>query len=207
MKYYTFKNNLFDDSKFAYGERRDVNFKTGDAKTCPECRNTVSLLEWLPPFEVVVSKKNIGDFIYGTYVGFILSKKVKDKLEESNIKSIGKFRKVDLYYRRKLLQEDYFYPEIPLIYAFINIKQLELEDKNLCHTCQKGGSILTKINGITFSNPEQISEDVFFTTSLGQGTIIVSDQFKEIIETNNFTNVDFIEVSKYRWDSMNPIEY
>lgn len=207
MKYYTFKNSLFNDSKFAYGEQREENFNTGEAKVCTDCGNAVSMLEWLPPYDVTVSKKKLGDFIYGTYVGFVVSQRVKDKIEQSSLKGLDIFKRVDLYHKKKLLQEDYFYPEIPLINAFIDLRKIELEDKNLCGTCQKGGSIINKINGIYFSNAEKITEDIFFTTALGQSTIIISENFKNIIELNSFTNVDLIDVSKYKWDSMNPIGY
>ena len=204
MKYYTLKGNLFDDSKFAYGEQLEENYNTGKYKTCPECGNAISMLEWLPPYEINISKNKIGDFIYGTYVGFIVSVRVKDKIEHSNLKGLEIFKKVDLFYKKKRLQDEYFYIQIPLINAFIDLKYVELEDENYCKTCQKGGSILNKINGIIFSNSEQIEEDVFFTTSLGQATIIMSENFKKIMELNNFTNIDFIEASKYKWDSMSP---
>lgn len=204
MKYYTFKNVLFDDSQFAFGEQRELNFNTGDAKSCRECGNPVSMLKWLPPYEVTVSKKKLGDFIYGTYVGFIVSQRVKDKIEHSSMKGLDIFENVDLYYKGTALQDDYFYPEIPLINAFIDLQRVELDGEALCNTCQKGGTLLNKINGIYFSNAEQIKEDIFFTTSLGQATIIISENFKNIIELNNFTNVDLIEVSQYKWDCMNP---
>lgn len=204
MKYYIITNDLFDDSEFAYGEQKEESYNTGKAKTCPDCGNVISMLEWLPPFEITLSKKKVGDFIYGSFVGFVISQGVKEKIEQSNLKGIDTFNKVDLYHRKKLLQEDYFYPEIPLINAFVDLRKIDLEDKKLCNTCQKGGSILNKINGIYFSEAEKITEDIFFTTSLGQSTIVVSENFKNLVDLNSFTNVDLIEASQYRWDSMNP---
>lgn len=82
---------------------------------------------------------------------------------------------------------------------------MELDDyKNLCGTCQTGGKILNKINGIVFTEPKNISEDIFFSSALGQATVIVSEKFKKIVEKNRFTNIDLLEVLKYKWDSLNP---
>lgn len=207
MRYYVVVNNLFDDSQFAYGEHREVAYNTGDPKICKECGNPISMLEWLPPYEINVSKKALGDFIFGTYVGFIVSKKFKDQFEQANLKGLGSFKKVDLYYRNQLLPEEYYYPEFALLTAFIDTSRVKFEEKNLCNTCQKGSSILSRIDGITFANPAEINEDVFFTSAIGQSTVIVSQDFKDFIEKNGFTNVKFIEASKYKWDSLNPVEY
>jgi hypothetical protein len=207
MRYYIIINNLFDDSQFAFGEHREINYNTSDPKICKECGYPISMLEWLPPYEINVSKKSLGDFIFGTHVGFIVSKKFKNQFEQTNLKGLDSFKKVDLYYRNQLLPEEYYYPEITLLTAFVDINRISFEEKYLCNTCQKGSSILSRINGITFINPVEISDDVFFTSAIGQSTVIVSQNFKDFIEENGFTNVKLIEASKYEWDSLNPVEY
>lgn len=208
MQYYTFTNDFFDDPKFAYGEHFTSNYLTGKAKLCKGCGSFISMLEWLPPFEISVSNKELGDFIFGTYVGFIVSKNFKEKYEKNDFfKSLISFRKVDLYYKKKLLDEQYYNPEIPLINAFVNLDNIEFDTIELCVVCQKGKSIIRKISGVYFIQPNQIDDDVFFTISLGQSNIIVSPNFKDFVLKENFTNIKLLDISKFKWDSLNPIEY
>ena len=207
MQYYIIVNALFDDSQFAYGEHLKEDFKTGKAKICSSCGSYISMLEWLPPFEIKISKKKIGDFIFGTYVGFVVSENFKEKyIQNKDLNSLTSFKKVDLYYKKNILKEDYYYSEIPLINAFVDLNRIELDGKELCKTCQKGKNIIKKINGIDFIRPNQINEDIFFTTALGQSTIIVSENFKEFALDENFTNLKLIKASHYKWDSLNPID-
>lgn len=207
MRYYIVSNSLFNDSQFAYGVHKEVNYNTGNAKYCIECGNPITMLEWLPPYEIIVSKKKLGDFIFGIYVGFVVSGMLRDKLEKANLKGLTNFKKVDLYYRNKRLAEEYYYPEITLLTAFIDIGRIKFEEKNLCSVCQKGSSIFSEIDGITFINLAEINVDVFFTTAIGQSTIIVSQSFKDFIEKNAFTNLNLIEASNYKWNIFNPMKY
>lgn len=202
MSYFVLINSRFRDTSFAYGEERQIDYNTGSSQFCSECGNPISMLEWLPPFDVTVSKKTLGDFIFGTYVGLIISERVKDLFSESDLRGMFRFRSVDLYFRGKQLIERYYYPEIKIINAFVDSTRIVLEDGMTCSKCQKGNTILKKIDGINFENPDQITEDIFFTTAIGQSTIIISEKFKDFIKRNEFTNASFIQASDYKWDSL-----
>ncbi len=206
MNFYVLYNPRFLETQFAYGEDKG-DIKTGEAKVCPGCGNFISMLEWLPPYEINVSKKKLGDFIFGTYVGPVLSERVKERYEHSDLSGLSNFRKVKLYRGEKLLSEEYYYPEVSLVNSFIDLDLVEFEESGPCDTCQKGTGILTKIDGISFLNPNRIGQDIFFTTAIGQGTIIVSENMKILIEKNGFTNAKLIEAYHYKWDSLNPIRY
>lgn len=207
MKFYAIVNKRFDDSQFAYGENKEIDFNVGDAKYCIKCGNPISMLEWLPPYDVTVSKKRMGDFIYGTHVGMIVSESFKLKYEQTGLKGLTDFKKVDLYYRNKLLPNRYYYPEIDLLTAFVDLNRLKLDIEYLCPVCQRGHSILNGIDGIAFMNPDEIKDDIFFTSCIGQTPIIVSQVFKNFVEKNSFTNIKFVEASNYRWDAYKPSEY
>ena len=204
MKYYVIANSRLQDSRFGYGEQKDLNFNTGEAKRCVGCSAFLSKREWLAPLEVNVSKKSLADFIFGTYVGFIVSKRLKDSFENSNLKGLTNFRKVDLYYKGRPINEEYYYPEIDLVNAFIDLTYVVLEDENLCEVCQKGTSIINKVEGVYFNQPTLITSDIFFTTSIGQGLVIVSQQFRDFIIAGNYTNIEMTEATSYKWDSLNP---
>lgn len=207
MKYYVITNDIFNDSLFAYGEHREACYKTGKAKKCKGCGAFISMLDWLPPFDINVSTNELGDFIFGPYIGFIVSQNFKTKFEQTNLRGLNNFRKVDLYHKGKFVNKDYFYPEISLINAFVDLKHIEFDEKELCDTCQKGSSIINRIDGIFFEAPTQIQKDIFYTTSIGQSTIVLSSNFKDFIEKEKFTNLKLLDATKFKWDSLDPIEY
>jgi len=202
-EFYVIVNNLFDDSSLGYGEHKSENYNTGKAQYCEGCNLPVSMLEWLPPYEIKVSKKELGDFIFGTYSGFMISERFKVKYEQSDLVGLNEFEEVDIYYKKKKLSDNYFYPKIPLINAFVNLELVDFEDKNLCDVCQKGNSIINQIDGVQFINQERIKEDIFFTTSLGQAQIFISKKFKEFVDETNFKNIKLLEASHFKWDSLN----
>lgn len=206
MNYYVINNELFDDSQFAYGTQKKENSNFGNAKICSSCGRFVSMLEWLPPFEVIVSRKELGDFIYGSYVGFIVSKNFKEKFESSHLNGLTKFQKVDLFYGKKLLNEEYYYPDICMINAFVDLSYMDFDEKDSCNECQVGKGVISKIDGIVFNNPNKINKDIFTTTSVGQSIILFSENFKKFIEVESFTNLFFLDSAKFKWDSLNPVD-
>jgi len=205
--FYVILNKRFDDSQYAYGEYRYMHHNTGDCQYCKGCGSPIGKLEWLPPYEIKVSKKKLGDFIYGNFPGFIISQRVKDDFEQMNLKGIYDYKKVNVYYRNQLLSVDYYYPVIKILYTHIDTSYFERaknqEGKKLCPTCQKGcieDVIYDLINGIHFLNPNEIHEDVFHTTIFGQGIVYMSEAFKKVIDEKKYTNINYIESTKYKYD-------
>jgi len=204
MNHYVLRNPRFSNTEFAFGEEHPINYNTGSARYCAECNQPISALEWLPPFEVKVSKGNIGDFVFGTFSGFLVSKLVKSEYEKSKLTGLSNFRKVKLMHKNKEVTKEYFYPEISLISAQVNLNNIEFEKKLNCETCQIGGGIINKINSIDFLKGEKLVKDVFFSITIGQGIIFVSEIFKSFLVQKGFTNANLIQASKYSWDSLNP---
>ncbi|RNC79742.1 MAG: hypothetical protein ED557_14590 [Balneola sp.] len=197
MYFFANTNKLFSDNEFAYGEQKDGDFNTGEAEFCKVCGHPISMLEWLSPLSIRVSSKALGDFIFGTYVGFILSERVLNLYENSGLTGLSNFRSVDIFYRGNLLKEKYYYPKIKIINAYVDYSSFIFSKIDKCSFCQKGGSIIDKINGVSFLHKEQISSDIFFTTSIGQGVFFVSEFFKKMIENNRLSNFSLIESQKY----------
>jgi len=197
MKYYIINNELFDNTEFAYSERFG-KINSGEAIRCNECGSFLSMLKWLPPYQLKVSKKNLGDFIFGTQNGFVLSEKAKTLFEQSGQKGLNNFKKVELYYKMVKLESNYYYPEITLSDVRINIKKsgLRFDSQKECDCCQKAGRIIKDMKGVFFENENQINEDVFFTKMLS-GTITVSENFISFVNKYKLTNLKFIEVEKY----------
>ena len=202
--FYTFVNPMFDDSKYAYGESME-DCRIGKAKYCKGCGRPISMLEWLPPYEINISKKELGDFIWGGHVGFIISQNFKEKYETMGLDGLVDFQKVSLFYKGVDQSKRYYYPKIPLINAFVDLNNIHFEERDeTCDVCQKGGNIISAISGVNFLEPNKIDKDIFFTTSLGQADIFISEKFKNFLYENNFSNAEIINSSNYVWDSLNP---
>lgn len=197
MIFYIINNDTFDDSTYAYGEDfGEINL--GKADHCEICESTLTSLKWLPPHEIRVSKKKIGDFIFGTFGNFIVSEKFKVLFEEEKLKGIRSFQPVALYFRKNLLDEKYYYPEIIMSDFFVDLEKsgFEFEGNKRCPACQKAGSIIKKWNGVIFEQPDEVNLDVFNTKVLGE-TPIVSERFRDFIIEHEFSNISLIEASKY----------
>lgn len=200
MQYYVIEKDRFNDKIFGYAEKFD-DFNTGDAQTCDVCGGYISMLEWLEPYEMELSKNTLGDFIYGTITSFLCSKKVKDMIEKNNLTGVSSFNKVDLYYKKTLQGVSYYYTQIDIIRAFINPDYIEYKrQKTYCPGCQYSGSLISKINSVVFQNPEKITKDIFFTIAFCQGFIFVSERFKKLAEEHALTNIKFIKVEDFKYD-------
>ncbi|MEX0275693.1 MAG: hypothetical protein AB3N16_15075 [Flavobacteriaceae bacterium] len=206
MNYYVVTNGLFEDSIFAFGEQ--VKSKNlGESVKCQECGTHLRMLKWLPPLEVNISKNKLGDFIFGTFVGIVVSNRFKTQYQNSNLKGLDDFRKVSLFHKDKHIFKDYYYPEITMAHVSMDLQYLDFKPFNPCSSCYVGNSILNRIDKIVLSNPNQINLDIFFTSILGEGTILISQRFKDFVETEKFTNLKMIKSVDYKWDSLNPINY
>lgn len=157
--------------------------------------------KWLPPHEIRISRRNVGDFIFGTFVNFIVSSRFKNLFEKSKLNGIQSFHPVAVYFRKMLLDEEYFYPEIEMSNFLINLEKsgFEFEGTKRCAACQKAGSIITKWDGIIFERPEEIDLDLFNTKVLGE-MAIVSQRFHDFAVEYQFSNLAMIDASQYGTD-------
>jgi len=198
MNFQILKNPRFINTPFAYGEQREINFNTNEPEVCDGCGRFIGSLKWASPYNVKISKKKIGDLIFGSFVGFLVSENFKRKFEKTDMKGLFNFREVNLFYKKSLVEIDkYYYPEISLISAFVDLDLIEFEKKDSCDICQIGKSIINKVNGIDLLNPENIKQDIFYSSTLGQADIIVSEKFKDFVEVHEFTNAKFFETKDY----------
>lgn|SRR5690606_5589059 len=195
MEFYIVNNSRFNNNGFAYGEEKG-NVNTGDAIFCVECENPLTMLEWLPPFEIKLSKGKLGDVIFGTFSHFIVSEKFKELYQKNKFTGILTFEPVTIYQKGELLIDKYYYPKIVLSDVHIDIEKsgIIFEGVEKCSTCQKAGRVIKKIKGLYFSNEEKIEYDIFCTKML-PGDMIFSKQFKDA--TKDLLNLSFTEVEQY----------
>ncbi len=198
MNFYLINNDLFKDLKFGYGEPIDpVNH--GSATKCENCGRYLTMKAWLPPYKVKMSRPYLGDFITGSVQYIIVSDNFRKAYIDAGLKGLNEFYKVDLYYKRKLIEDkQYFFSPVSLSNARVDIIKSGIQFENgndLCKLCQNGQGIISHMNGILFENPEAVEEDIF-DSKVFPGPI-VSERFKRFVEENGFTNLKLIDISTY----------
>lgn len=199
MNFYVVNNDLFDDSLFAYGEKfNDVNLS--EPIKCEECGSFLTPMKWLPPYEIGISRHKIGDFIFGTFANFIVSSRFRKYFEEENLKGIKSFQPVALYFRKKLLNDEYYYPDVEFTDELVDLKKsgFIFDRPGGCSTCQYAGRIMQDWNGIFFEEPEKIDLDIFNVKVLGTAEIFVSERFRNFVDRHNLSNISTIKSSKFR---------
>ncbi len=195
MKFYVVRNHRFDKSSFAFGEEYG-NINTGNAIKCEKCGSFLTMLEWLPPFEVKLSKGKLGDVIFGTYNHFIVSEKFKELYFENKFTGITKFEPVILYHKGNKINDKYYYPKLVLCDVHIDIKKSGIVFNGIeeCSTCQKAGRVIKKIKGLYFIDEDKVKYDIFCTKML-PGDILFSEKF--MVATKDFMNLSFTEAKQY----------
>lgn len=195
MEYYIVNNRRFDNTGFAYGEEKG-KANTGYAIYCIECESPLTMLEWLPPFEVKLSKGKLGDVIFGTIDHFLVSEKFKEIYHKNGFTGILTFEPVTMYQKGKQIIDKYYYPKIILSDVHIDIEKSRIvfEGVEECSTCQKAGRVIKNIKGLYFNSDSKMNYDIFCTKML-PGDIIFSERFKET--TNNLLNLSFTEAKQY----------
>lgn len=195
MAFYVVENHRFDKNGFAYGEEKG-HINTGDAIYCPECKSPLTMLEWLPPYEVKLSKGKLGDVIFGTYSHFIVSEKFKEQYCKNGFTGILSFEPITMYQKEKLITDRYYYPKIVLNNAYVNIEKsgIVFDGFEECSNCQKSGRVIKKIKGLYLSNEGEIECDIFCTKML-PGDILFSERFKDTAK--DFLNLSFTDATQY----------
>ncbi|RAV97597.1 hypothetical protein [Pseudochryseolinea flava] len=195
MGFYVVNNSRFDNNGFSYGEEKG-KVNTGDAIFCTECDSPLTMLEWLPPFEVKLSKGQLGDVIFGTYNHFIVSEKFKELYQKNRFTGILTFEPVSLYQKGKPIIDKYYCPKIGLSDVHIDIDKsgVVFDGIEECSTCQKAGRVIKKINGLYINSDSRMNDDIFCTMML-PGDIIFSERFKE--NAKDLLNLSFIQAEHY----------
>lgn len=195
MQFYVIKNSRFDDNGFSYGEEKG-RVNTGLAIYCKECNSPLTMLEWLPPFEVKLSKGKLGDVIFGTYSHFLVSEKFREIYAKSLFNGILSFEPVTVFQQGKKIAIKYFYPKIILSDALVDIERSSIifDGNEQCSTCQKAGRVIKKIQGLYFINEEKIKCDIFCTKML-PSNVLFSRQLKEA--TKDLLNLSFTKAEQF----------
>ena len=197
MSFYVLNNHLFDDDDYGISDRIEP-INRGDCDYCDLCGRPISLLKWLPPYNVRVTKKRLGDIIVGDVHPFLVSLKFKDLYEQGGFKGIERFSPVQLYFRRKTLEDAYYYPHIPPNFHKIDFGRsgIKYDPAAICARCQLGGGIdKSGMVGTFWEDEGSITQDVLQNNASGQYAF--SQRLKDAMEAAGITNTVFVPAAEF----------
>lgn len=197
MSFFVLNNHLFDDDVFAISDRIEP-INRGDCDYCDLCGRPISLLKWLPPYNVRVTKKHLGDIIVGDVHPFLVSQKFKDLYEAGGFKGIERFSPVQLYFRRKPLEDAYYYPHIPPNFHKADLDRcgIKYDPDGICPRCQHGGKKDdSAMVGMFWEDEAGIQEDVL--ENKGAGQFSFSQRLKDAMEAAGITNTVFVPAAEF----------
>ncbi len=201
MGYYIFDNRRFEEERFAYSEFSTSDFAVGNAEKCPVCGGFVSMLELVPPIEIILSNGFLADFIFGEITPFIVSQKFKEVYLKDEIKGVKEFLPVSVKRirgQKEKVNVKYFIPLIHRSDARIDEENSHLNRSGSvkCFECKKG-TIIQSIDGLRLIPGTWSGEDIFYAKWLAS-TVFVNDKFVNFVRTNGFTNGSFTKASEYK---------
>jgi hypothetical protein len=205
MSFFILNNHLFDDDVYAICEDLP-GINLGDCDYCDLCGGAISLLKWLPPYKVRVTKKRLGDFIFGDVNPFLVSQKFKDLYEAGGFKGIDRFNPVELFFRRQPLEVAYYFPRIPPNFHKIDLNRsgIRYDPLSICPRCQIGGEMDDSgMKGLYWENEAVIAEDVFKAKATSQYAF--TQRFKDEMEAAGITNMVFVPAAEFVQHPIRPL--
>jgi len=200
MNFYVINVHRFCDKIYAFGE--PVGQETGDYDKCDICGAPVSMRKWLPPLKVKLSKPSYGDFVFGSFVTFLVTERFRKGYEASKLNGIVSFEAVEVTKvnrKRESSPEppDYYYVSIVRSKAAIDEEKSKVirDEPITCNHCRAGGIIKSQ-KGVFFEENTWSGEDIFYSRG-GAGIVVLSERFVDFVREYGFTNISFTTAGKY----------
>lgn len=193
MQYYYLGIRRFEKG-YAYSDyENDSVIDFNLIEKCPLCGANISGGKHLRPYNVVLSSKKLGDFIFGLFEFFIVSANFKEKYEKSGLTGIKEFRKIDrLRFRKDIIDAEY-YEVVP---ERVNVRpepiEVDEEDsrRGKCELCNPRGKIDYGIRGLKMNlNGLDKTPEVFLTYTRCS-SIFCNQNFVDFCFEQKFTNFD-----------------
>jgi len=203
-------------TKWAYAEIMEPS-NAGGAEECPVCHRAVSMLRWLAPYRIRLSSKNSekwGDLLWGAGFPLLVSKRFKDIYESESLSGISEFSPAVEVIQMGSLKKGVF-PTPPPEYYLVHIPwgganqddrascvEYENPEKITCKYCRVDATH-RKQRGIIIEEGSWDGRDIFIARG-GLLKLMISDQFKNVMETHLLTNAWFIPSEKFGYDAQRP---
>lgn len=192
MMHYVVSSPLFDDDRYAIADPKDDSY--GDFPKCESCGKSIGQREWLMPYRAMISKKNVGDVVFGSIFPFLLSKKACHVFSDEKIKGFKSLTKVEILNRKTEL----FLPVLSRGSLLVDESSscFKRDNREVCPVCHIGGTVIYFKNLIPIKGSWD-DLDVFILAQL-PGTIIVSERFVNVVENGRLTNFLFTPLLEYK---------
>ena len=179
----------------------------GDAPRCSKCGRTVGMLEWLPPFRVEIQLfgTEFGDFAFGASSNVLLvSLRFKELYHRRGLKGLSGFEPVEVIKvksRRKKRPDPppYFRAVVGRGRTAIDVAASGFEwlEPPTCMECRRAHII--RWQRIVIEKGTWTGDDIFISRGLS-ATIVVSQRFKDVCESNDVKNAIFVPAELYGHD-------
>ena len=207
MLFYSMKKGPDGDAETS--ALKEESHEPGEAAACPVCGSTIGMLEWLPPFYVVLQLhgNQFGDFAFlpGAH-DFLVTQRFRDAYYQHSLTGLTGFDPVEVISvktRSKMLKlakpPIYFrvcagYGQTALDLAASGFEWI---DPPTCPLCRNG--IKMRWKRLVLEEGTWTGEDAFRPRGLS-GTTMVSQRFKDVCEQHDIKNALFIPAEESSCD-------
>jgi hypothetical protein len=196
VQFYSLKELPSGDAATYYSTPK--GYHQGDAEYCPACGKPVSMLTWLPPFQVELELlgKQVGDlaFAFGGN-DFLVSQRFREVYDQRLLTGLLGFDPVEVI---KVKARKKFASNLPMYYrvnpqhgpAALNVvaSGLQWVDPPTCRQCETGN--LKRWKRLVLEEGTWQGEDIFRPRKFS-GEIMVSQRFMEACQRHGITNAYF----------------
>ena len=185
----------------------DVEYDYSRFATCPVCNTRVSGGYWLPPREVVLTKRNAPDFLYtvSDTVSFVISEKAlqviraagltgvvcAEEIEHVRFQRKGKDTPIPKYYRIELVRS-----RMTIDHENSKILYGESSREDICPLCHPICATYHGYWKTVYHTEEYEGYDIFHTYELG-GRVFLSQRFVDVYLQNGLTNLNYVPAEEY----------
>lgn len=192
MKFYVLTSPLFDDKDYAFAEPKDDQY--GDFPECETCGKPIGQREWLRPRTVRLSRKRVGDVVFGSIFPFLISTRACKVFDDEKIKGLGPVERV--YPTNSNVE--LFLPRIARGALLVDEASsgFKRDEVGVCPVCHIGGTI-TYFEKLVPIGDSWNDLELFILPQL-PGTIVSEERFVKVVKDYQLANFRFTPIAEYR---------
>jgi hypothetical protein len=194
MNFYVISNHLFDDRTFAMAEEKDPQYDR--APRCEKCGAPIGMRKWLPPYQVKLSKKKIGDVTFGSVFPFLLSRRAAEAIQKHELKGVIEMIAVEIVN----------HPDVGLYWPVIQSQDTLLIDEvksgvirnadpPQCPFCHVGATLYWFDYLVPIKDTWK-GQDLLIPPQF-PGFVVVSERFVAMIKEERLTNFKFTLMEQF----------
>lgn len=182
-----------------------VDRKNGDYMRCPLCGRPVSMRKWEKPRKMRLSNTRYPDRLSSWLMEpLVVSEQFMNAYQQESLSGILSFSKIDVVkaaHRKaaSVAPPDYYLADL----CYSRTVRIDLERTIVhgqkydwsCELCNPFGSTCDRLDRLDLNTEQWDGTDIFLVYAVGT---VCSQKFYDFINTNQFTNFNFVPVSEYK---------